>query len=404
MESMMNSRMNANIWKYYMFSFLSDFTIFLPFIVYYFQELGFSLGQIALLQSITAITVFVFEIPSGYVADKIGRKNALVLSTLFQLIGLLFLYSSQNYVMLIIAHIFNGLAWAFISGADSAFIYDTLLFLKRETEYKRIEGKAKFFGEIAIILSAILGSLIVAFGIRQTILFTMVGYSVLVFVTFSLKEPPRELCERPKIYDDIAQLVTIIKKSLHNRKLLGLFCFSFVVLGISNTIFVLYQPYFRATFIPLSYYGYIFAAFSIFAAIASLKAHDIEQKLGVYWSLVVMPLFIAFSLIGASFVFIWAGFMFFFLRELVRGYIFPVLTDYTNKITSSSSRATVLSIGSMFSRLGFVIISTSFGFLSDTYGLRIILFSLGVILLLFTVLVPLLINNKYPMNWNGSDK
>jgi MFS family permease len=83
------------------------------------------------------------------------------------------------------------------------------------------------------------------------------------------------------------------------------------------------------------------------------------------------------------------------LRELVRGYIFPVLGDYTNKITDSSERATVLSIGSMFARLGLVIVSTTFGFLSDSYGLKIMLLAMGIILLIFTLIVPMFIKNRY---------
>jgi len=391
----MDGHMMSNIWKYYAFKFLDEFTVFLPFIIFYFQVLGFSLGKIAILMSISAITTFIFEIPSGYVADRIGRKNSLIISTVLQLASVIFLFTSQDYLMFAVAHVFSGFANAFVSGADSALIYDSLLFLKREKEYKRIEGKARVFGELAVILSAILGSVIVIFGIRQTILVTMIGYTLLVFVTLSFKEPPRAVVERHKIHVELSQLFGIIKRSLHNKRLLGLFCYSFIVVGVSNLVFMIYQPYFRATEVHLSYYGYIFAALSIFAALASWKAHYVEQKIGVYWSLLLMPLFLVCSLIGGSLVFMWAGFMFFFLRELVRGYIFPVLGDYTNKITHSSERATVLSIGSMFSRIGFVVISTAFGFLSDSHGIKIMLLIVGVMLLIFTVMVPILIKKRY---------
>jgi MFS family permease len=267
--------------------------------------------------------------------------------------------------------------------------------LKREKEYKKVEGKAKFFGEVAIILSAILGSLIVVYGVRQTILLTMISYTLLLFVIFGFKEPPRKIIEKHKIHLEISQLFSIVKKSLYNKKLLGLFCYSFIILGVSNTIFIMYQPYFMATSVPLVYYGYIFAAFSVFAAVAALGAHYIEKKIGIYWSLLLMPILLAASLIGASAVFMWAGFMFFFLRELVRGYIFPVLADYVNQITDSSERATVLSIGSMFSRLGYAIISITFGFLSDNHGLKIMLLIMGLVLILFTIVVPIMLKNKF---------
>jgi len=389
------SLLKANIWKYYLFNFLNEFTLFLPFIIYYFQQKGFSLGQIAVLQSITAITVFIFEIPSGYIADRIGRKNSILISMAFQLAGVIILYSASSYPLLAVAYLLNGLSWAFVSGADSALLYDTLLFLRKEKEYKKIEGKAKFFGEIAIVASAVIGSLIVVFGIRQTILYTMIGYALALFLAMSLKEPPREESGKRELQRlGAADLLSIIRKSLRNKKLLGLFSYSFIVLGVSSLIFITYQPYFKATGLPLRYYGYVFAAFSIMAAATSLKAHIIEERVGVRWSLVLMPLLLAASLIGGSIIFAQLGFMIFFLRELVRGYVFPVIGDYTNKLTSSRERATVLSIGSMFSRAGFVIISIIFGFLSDSQGLRNTLLCSGFIMIFFTIIVLLLIRKN----------
>ena len=160
--------------------------------------------------------------------------------------------------------------------------------------------------------------------------------------------------------------------------------YTFIILGVSNTIFTFYQPYFRATDLPLSTYGIIFAVFSIFTAISALHVQEVEKKLGVYRSLLIMPIFLALSLLGAS-LFVWWGFIFFFFREAVRGFVFPILHDYTNKLTLSTDRATVLSIGGMFGRLGLAVISTSFGFLSDTLGLQIMFFSLGIIVLAITI-------------------
>lgn len=383
-------KIKSNIWKYYVFSFLSMFIIFLPFIVYYFQELGFSIGKIAILNSAAALALFFFEIPSGYIADRFGRKNSLILSVIMQIISMIILYMATSFSVLIIAHIMLGLGVAFLSGADTAFIYDSLLVMKKEKDFKKIAGKAKFFGEIAVILSALIATLIIKFGIRQTILWTLVGHVLLLFVTLSFKEPEKH----KNIEKKPAVMADIIRKSLQNKKLLGLFLYSFIVIGVLNTVFVIYQPYFRATKLPLYLYGIAFAIFSIFAGLAALKAHDIEKKLGVFGSLIIMPLFLVGSLIGASLVFVWFGFIFFFLREMVRGFIFPVLDDYTNKIAVSSERATVLSIGSMFSRLGMVIISTTVGFMSDSIGIKIVLLYTGLILLGFTLIVPVLVNKS----------
>ncbi|MBT7902582.1 MFS transporter [Candidatus Woesearchaeota archaeon] len=397
LNSQINSRLTANIWKFYLFNFIDMFALFLPFIVYYFQELGLSLGKIAILQSFMAVTLFIMEIPSGYIADKFGRKNSLIISVIFQVISIALLYFATGFSMLIVSHIFLGICISFASGADSAFLYDTLLLLKREKEYKKIDGKAKFFGEIAVIFSSVIGSIIVMFGIKITILLTLVGHIFLVFLTFSFTEPPRTKLAKIgslTIKKEFSQLLSIVKKSLHNKKLLGLFVYSFIVLGVSNTIFLMYQPYFRETALPLNSFGIIFAIFSIFTALASLKAHYLEEKLGVFKSLLIMPLFLVAALIFSSIFFVWWGFIFFALRELVRGFIFPVLGDYTNKITQSKERATVLSVGSMFSRCGLIFVSISFGFFSDAFGLKPVYIVTGVILLVFTLLISFVMKNN----------
>lgn len=104
-----------------------------------------------------AITLFLAEIPSGYFADRLGRKKSILLGAVLELASVVVLYTATNYGLLLVAHILIGLGTAFISGADSALLYDTLLELEREKEYTRIDGKAKFFGEMAVILSASAG-------------------------------------------------------------------------------------------------------------------------------------------------------------------------------------------------------------------------------------------------------
>ncbi len=132
----------SNIWKFNLFSFLFRFIMYLPFIIYYFQDLGFSLTKIALLASAISITLFIFEIPSGYIADRFGRKNSIIASVIFYLISMSILYSATSFFMIAISHVVWGIASSFFSGADSAFLYDTLLVMKKEDTYKKVEGES----------------------------------------------------------------------------------------------------------------------------------------------------------------------------------------------------------------------------------------------------------------------
>lgn len=371
------------------------FTLFLPFIVNYYQELGFSLTKIAILLSSAKIIVFMMEIPSGYFADRYGRKTSLVIGVLFQLISLSILYLYKDFTMLIISHIFLGLCTSFLSGSFSALLYDSLLVLNKENEYKKIRGRAKSCAEFAVIVSAILGSVVIKYGISYTFLFTIFTYLILLALSFSLTEPNKhKKIEKYPLNVELKLLFGIIKESLHNKKLLGLFLYSFVVMGAINLIFFIYQPYFQDVGIDVMYNGYIYAVLSLFAAISALTAHSIEKKLGVFNSLLFMPVLIALILVLSSVFYFWYAIFFFLVRELVRGFFFPVTGDYANKIIPSSKRATVLSIKSMFSRIGSMIIITSFGFFSDMHGMKHMLLVTGIFLFLFTAVIYVILKNK----------
>lgn len=393
----MTEAMKSNIWKFYLFNFLDGFLLYLPFIVYYFQELGFSLTNIMLFSAATTIVVLLMEIPSGYIADRIGRKNSLIISVFFHIISMLFLYFTKSFLSLITAHIFLGLCMAFYSGADTALLYDTLLVMKKEKKYSRYYGKSHFSFEVGVISSALIGSLLVKMNITilQIILINIIIQIFLMLFILSIKEPKRhKLIESMPFRKEFSMIGKIIKESLHNSKLLGLFLYGFIIMGVSNTIFIIYQPYFRATELPLYTFGIVFALFSMITAFAAVKAHAIEKRLGIFYSLLVMPLLLVGALLGAGIFFVWFGFMFFFLREIVRGMIHTITSDYINQLTSSERRATVHSIGGMFARVGYSIIAISFGFFSERSSIRIMLIITGIILIILTILISFLIKKK----------
>ena len=61
----------------------------MPIIVLFFQEHGLSLTEVMIIQAIYSLSVAVFEIPSGYIADLFGRKHTIVFSTIFSFSGYL---------------------------------------------------------------------------------------------------------------------------------------------------------------------------------------------------------------------------------------------------------------------------------------------------------------------------
>lgn len=71
--------LQSNIWKLLVISGIELFLLIIPIMVPFYQSNGLTMKDVFLLQSIFSISIVLFEIPSGYFADVVGRKNSLVL-------------------------------------------------------------------------------------------------------------------------------------------------------------------------------------------------------------------------------------------------------------------------------------------------------------------------------------
>jgi len=82
--------------------------------------------EIFILQSIYSISIVVFEIPSGYFADVIGRKKTILIGAWLGLIGYSIYSFTEGFWSFVFAEITLGIGQSMISGADSAMLYDSL--------------------------------------------------------------------------------------------------------------------------------------------------------------------------------------------------------------------------------------------------------------------------------------
>ncbi len=214
---------NSNIKKIYFIKAFTSMFLIAPVITLFFLDLGLSFAQIMLLQSIFAFTVLIMELPSGFLADVIGRKKSIVIGGIFCLAGITIYSLSYNFWQLTIGEILLAFAWSFFSGADSALIYDTLLSLKKEKSYKEIEGKAHYYEMLANIIGASFAGLIASFNLRYVFFLTIPFILARVIISFTLKEPKRKIKRHKKGY--IYHLYKICRFALHKNKEVRLLTF-----------------------------------------------------------------------------------------------------------------------------------------------------------------------------------
>ena len=120
----------------------------LPVVVLFWQDLGLTMLEIMLLQSIFSIAMVLLEFPSGLFADMFGRKLTLTLAALSNLIGIVLYCFAEGFYSLLAAELFIAGFIAMQSGADSAFLFDWLKSDNREDEFPRIFGNLIFYSTL----------------------------------------------------------------------------------------------------------------------------------------------------------------------------------------------------------------------------------------------------------------
>jgi MFS family permease len=375
-------QLKANIWKFYLISILGGgIGFFIPISILFWQENGLSFSQIMILQSCFSLSLVFMEIPSGYVADVIGRKKSLVLTSIFYITSIIVYIFSYNFSSFLFAEILMAIGFSFLSGADSAFIYDTLKDLKQETRYKKIWGNKLFFGLTAMAIFNLIGGYIGSIDLRTTWYFTLATVILILPIVLTLKEPQRHKLIFKKGYTKV--LINIIhKKIIKQAKLKWLIIYAGIAFAFFQGTQWLYVPYFELLEIPIKYFGALYALFTIFSAISSKQSHKIEEYIGEQKSITLLTILTGIGLLLMSkFIFI-LSIAFILIFQFIRGFYTVIISDYINKLTDSSIRATVLSAQNLIARIFYALLMPVFGYLTDIYTLQQTLGIMGLTILI----------------------
>src|SRR3989344_3248955 len=105
---------------------------------------------------------FILEIPTGAIADYIGRKHSIALGALVVAVAALVYGSVAEFEIFLLGEFLFAAAMALISGADEALLYDSLKEAGREEERKKVFGRANSFHLLGMLVAAPIGSFIAA--------------------------------------------------------------------------------------------------------------------------------------------------------------------------------------------------------------------------------------------------
>lgn len=322
----------------------------------------------------------VFEIPTGVVADTVGRKASYLLGTITLaattgLYWMLWLWHAP-FLWWAIVSVLLGLGFTFFSGAVDAWLVDALAFRGYTGSLESVFGRGLVVSGVAMFTGSVLGGVVaqatnlgVPFALRAAVLVVMFGFAALVMKDLGFS-PDRSTGPLRATRTVLAES---IEHGLKRRAVRWVILSAPFASGVGFYAFYALQPYL------LQLYGDP-AAYSIAGLAAA--ALSLAQVAGGVLAPRLRALFAlrTTTVIGASVasavVLVVLGltnlFWFAVVLLVVWGFVFavagPVRQAYLNDMIPSRQRATVLSFDSLFGSLGGVFIQPALGRAADLGG------------------------------------
>ena len=366
----------ANIWKLYVIKGLRWFQLVMPIVIIFFQDNGLSLFEIMIIQATYSATVGVMEIPSGFLADVFGRRKSLILGSIFSFIGFSVISLSFGFWEFISAQLILGLAQSFISGSDTALLYDSLVETKQKDKYTKIEGRTYGIGNFSEAIAGVLGGLLAGISLRYPWYAQVAVAFTIIPISFSLVEPN---VTEEKLKKSIKSVWNVVKFSLFENKWLKWLILLSSFIGIATLSAAWFaQPYFTSIEIPLKWFGVAWAFLNLSAGFSSMNTYRLHKKVSSNNLLFFLSGGIALSFVCLSFTNAYLGMFCLFSIFIFRGLATPTINNLINESTTSEKRATVLSIKSFCIRIGFAITAPILGWIADNYSLDNSFFILGI--------------------------
>lgn len=377
-----------NPMRYVWFTTLYNARAYYPILAILFLDLGLTLDQYVLLNLVWAASIFLFEVPSGALADTLGRKNLLVTASILMIAEmscLLLAPKDGGWLLVglcITNRFFSGLSEATASGADEALAYDSLPEAGRESAWDKILATSMRYRSIGFVVAMIVGGLLydpsfinqllpekfhlnATLAHRLPVALVMIQAIACLCITLRMVEPSIHHTEGiAKACGKAVKLTLQTGKWVFTNPSTRVI----IIIGLSIDAVVrnfatINSSYYRMIHIPEWTYGFIGAALGLFGYVVPTIAAKLNQR---YSTLSNLSLIAGITLIGLVGIVpantTWCLLPAMLLMTTL-GYLGFTMSRALNRATDSVKRATVLSVKGLAFNLAYGSFSLGFSLL-----------------------------------------
>ena len=369
---------------------------------------GISFLEIGILYAVREIAINIFEIPSGIIADALGRRKTLASSFLIYIIAFIIFYIYSSFLLFIFAMLFYALGDAIRSGINKAMIVD---YLKRTNQISiKVEyyGHTRSWSQFGSAISSLAGGVLLFFNknLDAIFLFSIIPYlvdfaNILSYPKYLDEQTSKQLSTK----ENVKFIATSFAQAFKRKALIHSLINSAIYSGYYKAIKDFIQPFLKSLIIsiPMFLYlsndektalflGLIYFIIFLVNSFVSRRASKIENLFASQTA------FLNFTLLLGIIIGLASGVLMEYFNSVFAVILFIIVLSIENSrkpsgvanITDNSNdeiHAGILSVQSQLASLFAATIMVSIGFLADTFslGIGIIMCSL-VILLLYPIL------------------
>ena len=383
---------SGNPKRYVWFTTLYNARAYYPVLAILFTDLGLTLDQFVMLNLVWAASIFLFEVPSGALADTLGRKTLLVSASLLmvaEMSCLLFAPKDGGWVLFSLCvgnRLLSGLSEAAASGADEALAYDSLPEGRREDAWDDLLSMAMRYRSVAFVLAMIVGGLMydpsivnrllpddlqisTALAHRLPVAMVLIQGLVCLGITLSMVEPKKVLDE--SMWKACRKALTLTLRTAKwvftNPNTLV-----FVVVGLSIDAVVrnfatITSGFYRLIELPEWSFGFIGAAVGVGGYAVPAIASRLNKRFSTLANLAIAAGLGLIGLIGISPAESFWCLLPAMLLMMTLGYLGFTISRALHREADSAKRATVLSVKGLAFNLGYGSFSLAFSLLLASF-------------------------------------
>jgi MFS family permease len=355
-----------------------------PVLAVLFTDLGLSLEQYVMLNAVWAAAIFLLEVPSGALADTLGRKRLLVFSAGLMVLemGILLLAPKGGGMLLfslcLLNRFLSGASEAAASGADEAIAYDSLPAEGRAAAWDEVLAAAMRWRAAGFLIAMTLGGLLydpswlnallpeswsVPVDVARRLPVALVFLQALtcLALTLRMEEKPVPAGHRTATCGSALRLtLRTARDALGKRTLAVVLLGGLMIDAVARNFATLVSEYYRMIDIPGWAFGMIGSLIAVGNWFVPAIAARVNRRFDPVSALILGGAVVALGLALLAPAWPWFGLIPVMLLMMMLGYVGFTVSRHLHSVAASDQRATLLSVKGLIFNLGYGLYSLAF--------------------------------------------